>query len=1751
MRVKSQMQYFSEYLFHQVVQEVNDGRAARGEPVIPVSKARTLHTEFIAQLKNKKSSMLNANKNMFTETINDVFAQYNDEKPVFVGAKINYDAGVARFKELTGFNSKSIPKHPVLPLSPYDDRFSGRAVFRKNGSRLLFARGADVDMDEESFGSSLKLYTMTENGRTRFADQAVTLDDLSGMTVLMPYMAQKDYDKVVKWVNDIGTEDDTSRYMSSAALERSRAILEELQNQGTAYTITCDENMGQIRANLTGTKISIRLTDEKIHENYIGRIYDDGRSIYYTTNKKDATNMKLLPYKDMTPEECVKLLHFAQGKSVTREDTKRPVGLVRSYTRKNGLHNEAYHSGADYSAVAGPYPTDSDSRVLIYVKNERKRSSNYFGDEAKAIVYLQDAIASARSNFEVEVDLDGLINAAIEHGEDEDYSPSFSGDKNTAALQQRYWDALVHDAPLDGDYEGSKEEQVRQHWFDYMDSFIGNYELNEDGKRFDPISIASYMTSEFGVPRNNANIVAALRKMDMNPDELIGDSFYNKSLKDKLIRFDPSTAKPMGQHVDPMVQTIFREIKSTINETGCSVNDRDILMDHQGVVHYKAARVRVEKIKSNSKPDIIEGEIGQIFVPDGMGLVETKFASSDNHLFSPGYEAYILPQKEGEDKSVEERTRLKGYTQIMCDSIRYKIRSDVISAGTFVGSPTSVNNVYRRLYDTRYSLDFMQQAHLDGMSDDLLQDILKTNARRVRYSNEIEKQSTINAEYQADTAEDEDPANDNYRDYYQLTGGRNMSIMVADGDGYFDKSATSGSTNQGIVRFLVEGATVEPDGRIIPGDLNDKTPLMKNEVCAFMDYIPFDRQQMTFGNLLKASCVTGSIKTAQMTFGGWNFDDGYVVSKEFAEQYQIRGEGDKLRPLLKGDKISDLNGNKGVISLVVDPDMSEEDAVALGIKEPWAWFHANKGNLDVVGAPFPAMSRFNGGSARELMQNPSDLKNPDGTIYEGCVGEAKYIITHMSVDEKTHIYGDEEVAQGKGRKASSQLAWALAAQGATKVLKECYGSNSGSLSNLREMMITMGLDMDELGNLQPRYKPHVGEDRQIFKAVDLEYRELKDGPDLDAVSMKRKFGDIIARSGGFLEVPFALSYPTGEPLSEIEPDKRRDKDEVSYALPVLSSFLRSGQEFEDGTSSAHDYTNHYLRIYEATIRYRFLKEGMNEDEPDKARAKREKSMSDWQKKAQAEYEKITNDLKIRKFSGKYNMIREGIMANRMPHSATAVWTADPRLDIDQVAMNSDMAKSLGVEEDDYVLVWRDPIIRDTGVRYIRVKIDETLIGTAINPAMDKSYDGDFDGDAVAVVALSSKAAQMEAMEKLSVNSNLLDYGSKNADGEYDLMMQDSLDMKSAAFVNPSLSKRRAAITKRINKMESDALYPRQRMMKRSSFVSELNRYTKDSFKNEYGTDMVSFKDMESHIKSVEHMILDGAKGNYDKLKDYAKYLGVDYELTDDVGDNTSSRIRDVKDMGESLATREDLLAVQYATAVKAFGTAIAGMFSQRGMSVLRNVCPKAVLEVTYPVTQSILQAKHDPEDAKHKYDLLMGTVQELWLGRKLQKIQDENGCHWKTATDEDGRTIQATSDEFKSQFMDIYTSKDGLNVKINENFVNEVCDGLSDHGVMLNLQREAKESYASTMDKLAYGGTFDTLKEAARLQLNLFDGKYNQYFAPRVVWQNQAKSKNVTDDKPLKALVKSDTKVKREKKPDLRMELLLSQSEQTSDNEFE
>ena len=717
----------------------------------------------------------------------------------------------------------------------------------------------------------------------------------------------------------------------------------------------------------------------------------------------------------------------------------------------------------------------------------------------------------------------------------------------------------------------------------------------------------------------------------------------------------------------------------------------------------------------------------------------------------------------------------------------------------------------------------------------------------------------------------------------------------------------------------------------------------------------------------------------------------------------------------------------------------------------------------------------------------------------------------MTVDAKTAAYDEAAIRAGQGRKASSQLAWALQSQGCDKVLEQMYGGNLQALAQLREMALVCGLDIEPDGTLRDGHDDlAVGGQRRLIEMGDV---PLTERGSFDVRRVRNDFASLIGDAGGDMEIPFPLTMPTGA--------RTPHATDTTWRVPVLSSHLRSGQDLDDGTSTVHDYTYRYLAIREWSLRYKYAADRAASGElTGKELSDARRTMAEAMHRAQTAYDGIAQDIMRRRFTGKRNVFKEGLMASRLPHSATAVWTGDPRLDIDQVGVGPELAKKLHLRDGDYALVWRDPVLRDAGVRYMRVSLDDRLTGVSVNPNMVKCFDGDFDGDSVAVVKLGDGPAHEQALERLTVEANLIDLGqSMDDEGRYPLAMHNALDVK----VSQHYDSRHADAMDEVHQRANDAYYDlvegdatREEFLEAGRDVVDAASYMyREALKHQYGEAVLSFGSVKEHMASVEAACIEtGAKGSPKKMLDYARYIGYDPE--------------NQVDLVTTCVTREEQLGTMYATAVKSFGTGVAGTFSQRGVRALRNDELKAVLELTYPVTQSILQAKHDPVDARHRYELLMGPARSLWRGQAI--AQDGNGV-WNTVTDDDRKPVQATKDQWVAMFSQFYGDA-GLGVAVNSDNITKVANALSDgNGTMLNLEDEKViEQLASPMDRLAYGGDFTTMQALADAHANLFEGEWNVKFAPARVREVMEADVETQAEAPVIAMEDTVARVDRDEK---------------------
>lgn len=1884
----------NEYVFARFMEDTNSALAKANKPVIMASHCRDIHRSLVANLASKQNprsvtaenpngmgyTMATAGRSVFMQAFHEVMQEpkiremmgsynpaYYDNKGK--DGKNRYERCMDEYAAITGFDlsregaalrkSGQQSLRGYIPISPFQESYAHRTTVLNHGTEILYAQEEDmlnfVKVADGSFTlvnrcatdaqeQNIDFYrsVQTQNGQAyRSAGKAYTYEDAVGLSRLRPYMTDADYKACASWMN-VAPED----RMSPQAMDRAVSILKLLTDEGVPYKVSRDRSQGQLKVDVSNTKLSIRLTDIRKNENFIGRGYKDGIATYigpsrwlrkdesYTPSVADTE----LVVRYMLGQQPKRVNNFSSlvddrvGGPAKNNMRDRVTGEQRSYNQsyvsvRDGV--VSLHTTAGFSAK-----TDSKKVVPLAVMTKNNHSASHlnFVEPKEATDFLKESIDSAKSRFENLVDVDMLVKEAAEHAGEEDYVPAFSSDAGIAPIQQTYWDVLTgkselyrptekvtddtfaplfealglldnedendgenvpidHTETVNGEqmYNGTPEQKIRQHLSESMDVLFGSYEPDANGKRFNPSLVASFMESPNGVYRNNDNIVAAMYKLEFTGDELRGDDFQTGAMKDRLLRFDEESAVKMQDLESPFMKTMFRQVKETLETTCCRVNPEDILIDKNGVVHYTA----FQSVGADFGERKIDGKLGQIFEPDADGLVETRYNGSENRLFSPGYNAYIQMPDAQSGPNFMERVRLRGLSQVMAENIAETIRTDLISGdeeplfnsegeqiGVSVGSTTNINNTYRGLYTTGYRVNiereegeslkdaYVRQCEMTGMPRDIMEAVWKTSANTYRFSNEYRDGSTVDAESRFnrramfEDASVHDLTNNNVMNYYNMTNHTNLSVTQSGSKGYSDDVQTGSGKNQGITRVLGVGVTVDAKtGKINPvkdadGNLvRVESPLravLTERFGSDVDAKPADRAQMVTSNLQSASGVAGwdthvtskgeevnGVGVAQITLQGLTFDDGALVSKSFAESNPVVMDNGNVRPLMPGDKICDFAGNKSIVAKIIDPEMDLAEAEEKGIKESVEVFRLNP-DLDVVQAPYSAVSRFNAAGAKLAMRNPMELKLPDGSTHEGCLGFAPMIITKHTANDHTKLYGEEQDVPSnevKGRKISAQLGWVLTAKDSHALMDEIYSTNNKAVSDFREYLNVMGLDMDEVGSLRKDYQPHEGEERHVFQLPD--DATIRETPEKDLINL---FRDAVDSKGGFLEIPFPVELPSGQMTQQIPAEQASRQDRPMYQLPVLSSHLRSGQTFEDGTSQVHDYTNQYARIFTSALKYLKAEQAMEEAKA-AGDTKAAEKQSVVQKLAKNElsssYAVITDSIRNRKFETKHNMMRDEFMAKRMPNSATAVWTPDTNLNLNQVAMNADMMKNMGVKEGDYIMLWRDPILRDYGVRYMQVKQDDTLCGISVHPLVAVAFDGDFDGDSAGMWKPSRESSKREAMVQYSFENTMLDFTQVRENGDYALIFNTGMDVVSAEVedekrvmaarergedVGPTLKERRMALEHRANEIYRSDMPMEERLAENRKVLDGLSDWARDTLCHTCGTEIVSYNNLQDHMQSLVDMVDHGAKGSHKKLAHYAHYLGVEYEKDD------KGRIlpETVKDAGRSLITEKDISDTEQSTAIKSHGTGNAGAVSQRMVMFMRNlghdVQPDAnkaptqgtlssALQLTYLATQGILQAKHDPVQAQVLYDSVKGPIREVWRGHALERKDTPDGPVFVTKREMNAAgemvAVQATKAEWIESFMALHTDKDGLDLggAINEAHVRQVAEALynPDTGRMYDMEDPVTiAKVAAPMDRLAYSTTnaFQMLCEMADKGTNVFEGKTNAMFMPKNISRN-------------------------------------------------
>ena len=1580
----------------------------------------------------------------------------------------------------------------------------------------------------------------------------------------------------------------SDKYVYSAdTLNRARGLLEHLNDRGVEYELSRSANErhpNQLTLKVVGANnVKIRLLDDNDQRSMIGRVHTNGGTYTYRSYANDKV-------EDWAPNNPYFMIDYALGLEV--EGLREVYKMKSSVTKNTALKIENEHDmqfrplQARFDALQFNSVDEAEESLRSYIGLARELyeerlntpdSINYYYAYPDQLDEIQQTVNFAlfEAGMLTETELQRIQDGVNAHEILDDNFPEVPEDDGTTvdfAGSARARALLI---------QRVRNEKVQE----IIERDIGSFEDGFNVSRVDSLNraVESYNVHD--------SMITCMKMLDYDLSKLKGTDFTDKVVRNEMVRFDPNTMKFLDEIENSEVKelaTFVQDELAKLGVVGVSHYDEDgnpvekvgakpeIAVDDNGILKWSGFRQVGTKMvgrnkKSNVSYEFVTAEIGQLFERDENGMIITNFASGDNYGFVPGHTGfYTTPDGTEMDLNATRLDRLRaiGFDQMVRRKLTSTVREQVGRPGDNLSNSiemsldsTALNELYYKdVYGTRFELDWYEKSML---TEEERNKVIQTYAGRVRFGGAYEKFATTHEHNKGLKGLDT-------HIIYQSAGEVSMREIQEDLANRFDLVMTPSGKSQGVSLFLANGAKVNNDGTITPApeqrDENGKlipakAPIRELDLFDNSDFNAWDRNQMAPNQLLSAINVDRKARGALMTFGGWTFDDAYVVSKEFADRNPVFGEkpndeskaelealidglvedgmtseqldsadqtinskwskstlkdgldryndmleastrlyeatdltpnaftdedraelekqvdvmadafdnfldeNGRYRPLQIGDKISDFGGNKGTISLVVDRDMPPEEAKKRNLEREVAIFNKNP-ELDFVGSPYAPISRHNAGITHEMQDSDiQDVLDENGNKI-GVSGELNMIITHLTVDSKSKAYDAEAIAEGRGRSVSGQLVWAMNSLDTQELIKESFEHNESAWNTYREYLIATGLDMDEAGTLHMGYHPREGEERKQF-VVD---------PSITSEEFMRN----LMSEGGTLKLPFEVELASGVMTDE---------------LPLLPANLRANRELNDGEVQVNNFTRNYANIYEYAAAYMKLSEE-GRDEKD-VNAVRDRVLS--------EVSEVQSTIVSRQLGGvngernKQSFLRTKIMSKRATNSATGVITPDPRLDLDTVAVSPEIFNVLELRAQDkdgqkdgkgrlltkeelmlgevehYVAIWRDPALRDGALRGMKLTVNEDLTGIAINPVVDKSFDGDFDGDAYGVKAYKSEGANLDLQTKASVKYNLIDKGSEKGNSALNVSMDLVSGAVQAGIVEPYDEEKD-------NPKDGKPTNPKTRLQDMfkeiverngddyDTALAETNDLVKRCMQGAYGGTYLELEKEAVNEKgerispmanSLRSMIEDGAKGSLKSLEGYMAYY-------------------------EGLKDRDDARQIQVASGYKVDLTGVAGTFSQQFVSLLRDVDATTALEATYVITQGTLQIKHDAEKGAKINDILNNDLQNLFAGkpRDFHKLSKE----------EKSMVPPLTLDEFKEGIIDIYRNE--LDVDLRDDYLESLSKVLSKDGQTIAGFDDMMKVHASPLDRVAYSGGFKELKELAKENASLVDGKYTGLMAP-------------------------------------------------------
>lgn len=1041
------------------------------------------------------------------------------------------------------------------------------------------------------------------------------------------------------------------------------------------------------------------------------------------------------------------------------------------------------------------------------------------------------------------------------------------------------------------------------------------------------------------------------------------------------------------------------------------------------------------------------------------GYIPPEPDGSNKLVINGKLRGYSVPGMRGYIDTKTGELKVKRFSSILREQVRKSMLDQVMNTNLHraVQSYSALDNLYTT---DAYSTIIDKGVN----SPEYEKALIKTLSNRVRLSNDV---------IAAGNAYNEDPDHvkaqesklrllpvdqDNARRVMMAT--RDLRTIPEDWQKYVDREMTGIGKTMGASLFLGSDVTINPDGslsapttRAYAKSALHELPLFKYDI-----YDPADRNIMAFNQAIR-NVPLDQVNVAMMTMSGYTENDAAVVTAKYANNHKIMGSMGQLRPLRRGDKITDLHGNKSTISEIIDPNEKDPDRQKKLAREI-AIVKANP-DLDVIVNPYSSISRVNTGSIHEMQDNGlTQLNSPEGynidlskvsmgkEVYAVCVGQR--------VDEKTRIYDKDDYYNGDSRRFSHQLAAGAAGADLPKLLNFVYkNTTEKGWPKFFDDLHVLGYDIDKQHQVgyfdyerEDAVKMAIPTDQQVQMILHKTPTERKKLENTMFKSSFRAAYEKAQADGGHRPIVMPLRHQyknaAGNMTDKIVVPYDQIKADAEKSIKMGTQVNKVSSPILNKVKRIFNYDCGIQQDYQPV-----LDENGQKQYNDKGRLKT--ALTYTPEKATQLVNSLSSLIIARDF-GSDNIIKSEIFSAPLPDSATAVLTPDPNLDLDEIAVGVGIYNNLHLmSPDELALLFRDPVLRPGGLRAFHVTPDKTLTGVAINPVNTKSLDGDFDGDTVGMGSAHDKEVQKEIVKQMP-SHNLLNTAAKHPES----YLETGLELQGSLYRQHDVN------------AQADLKQP-------TVSADTVRAIMKEAYQSDaaYGIG-IDARTEDSYLDSLSELIESGAKGHYERDKAGAPLRDANNRVV-------SKDLQLVQHYYDGERTAQDMHGSMVGLAVKVDGVGPAGSVQQKMLWAGRDMNPKDIMDFTYLATQAALQAKHDPVEAVKRMHAELGPIPKLMSGQ-LPEGQYNPKLHMPNAT-----FVNLTDDLYNNQ----------LGLSVNTDVIKGVAEIITnDKGtIMPDSDRVEK---ADPIDLLAYkphDGVVKTLDHAIAQDKKIAAGRYTRCFS--------------------------------------------------------